>query len=280
VESISGSVICALMRYFPALLASATNERPILDQKLSGREFEPAFIPKDFEVSFWLYTMNENFCGRETERQKLREILKTKPREDHNSSGDLGKDNIGRSSVAICGQGGVGKSQLALMHAHEFSKKAYTSVLWISANTKATMDADLSKAAESIANHYSAKPQRTYQQFARILGIPEERGSFPKRRPTTLNRDIVRKWLAIRENHNWLVIIDNSDRFIENTTQPEVPEADFLPSTGGSVIVTTRLTERAPMKTIELEEVDAETSLKLLLGSAGLNKEELEPNSM
>jgi hypothetical protein len=34
------------------------------------------------------------------------------------------------------------------------------------------------------------------------------------------------------------------------------------------------------MKTIELEEVDAETSLELLLGSAGLNKEELEPNSM
>ncbi|KAF8533841.1 hypothetical protein BDD12DRAFT_897587 [Trichophaea hybrida] len=248
--------------------------------KLSGRESEPVFIPEDFKVSFWLYTVNENFCGREAERKKLCEVLRTKKRTEYISAGDLVKDDIGRTSVAICGQGGVGKSQLALQHAHDFLKKAYTSVLWISANTKANMDLDLSKAAESIVSHYSAKSEAAYQRFARILGIPEaeKRGSLPENCSTALNRDIVKKWLAIQENHNWLVIIDNSDRFDENTSQPEIPETDFLPSTGGSVIVTTRLTQRALMTTIELKEMDEKTSLKLFLGSAGLVEEELEPN--
>jgi tetratricopeptide (TPR) repeat protein len=216
----------------------------------------------------------------------MREILKTAEHEKTLSSGLVTKHRSERRVVALCGAGGMGKSQLALMHAHEHVTRAYSSVIWINAHSRAILDASIAKIAKEIADHYGKETPATYQRFARVLGFPEDPRmllqSFQES-DIAWKLGILPKWLAIPENHHWLVVIDNNDRVQGNTTDRDsiLPEREFLPSTGGSVIVTTRLTGRAGIhEKLKIKEMDPKSSLELLLKSAGMERETLEPHGM
>lgn len=249
----------------------------------------PAFVPKDFEIPFSLYQKNWKFTGRVAEQLRIREILRTAEREKSLSSRVATKHRSERRVVSLCGPGGVGKSQLALMHAHEHVTRAYSAVIWINAHSRAVLDASVSTLAKEIADHYIKETPETYQRFARVLGFHDEPHlllqSF-QTRDVAWKLGILQQWLAIPENHHWLVIIDNSDRVPGNSTSFDsidsiLPEREILPSTGGSVIVTTRLTGRAGIhETIKVKEMDAESGLELLLKSANLGRETLAPQEL
>jgi tetratricopeptide (TPR) repeat protein/transcriptional regulator with XRE-family HTH domain len=108
--------------------------------------------------------------------------------------------------VALTGQGGIGKTQIAVEYAYRHLRD-YRAVLWLSAESPETLAA-------------------SFSQVAGALGIPE---------PQEANQQSfvagVRRWLT--SNRKWLLIIDN----VEDPTVI----ADFLPPTRhGAILLTTR----------------------------------------
>jgi tetratricopeptide (TPR) repeat protein len=173
------------------------------------------------EKRFWDVPIPENnfFTGRETVLQKVHETLYLS------------------QAAALCGIGGVGKTQtaahFAYLHRHE-----YQAVLWTLADTVESLYAGLAA-------------------MARILELPEK--DFQKQSDMI---DAVKHWL---ETHNdWLLILDNADDV------SLMNELRFLfkgVSQGcRHLLLTSRATTTAPfVQAVPIEDMPREEGAKFLL---------------
>lgn len=137
--------------------------------------------------------------------------------------------------LALCGMGGVGKTQVALEYAYR-SAREYCAVFWIGAETLESILASLWRVAE-------------------LLALPE-RGDRDQQRVAAA----VLRWLDTHER--WLLIWDNVE---------DLHLLDrFLPATGrGARLLTTRNPALGPVaRCIELAPLAREEGLLLLLRRA------------
>lgn len=138
--------------------------------------------------------------------------------------------------LVLGGQGGVGKSQLAIAYVN-CHRCHYQSVFWLDATSKATVENSYRSIAEQLFD----------AQLVRALDSIQ-------------SMNYVRQWLSDSRNTQWLMVFDNYDDPDQYDLQ------DFLPlAPHGTIIITTRRPDRVSGETIYLKTIDDdEDSLEIL----------------
>lgn len=164
-------------------------------------ELKPT-LPLNTPVCVLPFVRNPNFVGRE-------ELLSDIDR----------KFTSGQPRLALCGLGGVGKSQIALEYAFRVrTNSPQTSIFWIYANSVLHFGEAYSKIAASCNLPGRDEPQRNVIQ-------------------------LVKDWLELKYPFKWLMILDNVDSIEAFCTQEVYgkPLVDYIPqSATGSVLFTSR----------------------------------------
>jgi transcriptional regulator with XRE-family HTH domain len=172
--------------------------------------------------TFWNvpYQRNLFFTGREQLLIQLEQKLLKQPR------------STPMPLLALCGLGGIGKTQLAVEYAYRHFQQ-YLAVFWVNAASYETLCAD-------------------FRALARLLSLPQD-----ETQDQAEVVDAVLSWLT--QNQRWLLILDNADDLII--------VQDFLPRTGqGHVLLTTRAQATGILATrIEVEKMESQESVLLLL---------------
>ena len=179
----------------------------------------------------------EDFVGREREFEKLRTWLAPRP----------GRQNV----VALCGLGGVGKTQLSVQFATRFGEM-YSSVFWLNAKDENTLKASLvALAAQVVDNPTSSSDAHEEDRMV----------------------EQARQWLSQAENDRWLLVYDNYD----DPRLPGIPSSTgydirrFFPHrVHGSILITTRSPRITFAKQLRLEKLDdVDQGLKILAARSG-----------
>jgi tetratricopeptide (TPR) repeat protein/nucleoside phosphorylase len=204
-----------------AALAAAAYTKALLSQvptSYSGKELGAS------KESVWMvpFRKNSRFVGREEEIIKIEGLI-------------MQQDSPGR--IAICGLGGVGKTQIALELANRMrNRDPECSVLWISCTS------------------YEGVEQ-AYMSIALKLEITDPKPAEVKQQ--------VKVYLSQDSMARWLLIFDNADDIGMWTM------ADFLPeSERGHILFTTRSRQiavrLASSNVITISEPDTETAVEIL----------------
>ena len=191
---------------------------------------------------------NHTFVGRTTELEQLQHEFGVA------LDRGLAVQASGRTStaephaVSICGQGGVGKTQLALEFLYQ-NQPEYRGRFWIRAESKEIIQQDFAQIGHLLLTE--AKEENTNSTGAASGTVA-----------TDLNKAVkaARNWLETTSD-TWLLVFDNVDvaSFIR----------DYLPKVGhGSIIVTTRDHDTADalgqFNKIEVEGMDGADASRLL----------------
>ena len=138
---------------------------------------------------------------------------------------------------AICGLGGVGKTQVALEYAYRYGRD-YQAVLWTRAASRDTL-------------------VTAYLEIASVVHLPER-----DEQDQSVVIAAVKAWLS--QHANWLLILDNADDL--------TLLSEFLPSPlSGHLLLTTRAQALGGLAgRIELETLDLDSAPLLLLRRGGL----------
>jgi tetratricopeptide (TPR) repeat protein/DNA-binding XRE family transcriptional regulator len=176
------------------------------------------------------YMRNLYFTGRE-------HILKLL----HTALG--GREVVAVSQArAISGLGGIGKTQTAVEYAYLYGRE-YTLVLWVRADSRAVLVAQLAGLAAhfSLPNHAQADQQ--------------------------LVAKAVKHWLETQEEQVWLLIFDNVDDI--------ALVKEFLPTKGnGAVLLTTRLQAVGThIRKIDLDTLTLEEGIQFFQARVGIGGE-------
>ncbi|KAI9681249.1 MAG: hypothetical protein M1817_002531 [Caeruleum heppii] len=203
---------------------------PTLPSPATGPEGPHFLVP---------YTENPSFVGRHEILAKVKERLRPGPD---------GQADWSQSRVALCGLGGVGKTQIALQYAYWLRREhPECSVFWIHASSVGRF-------------------QKAFKQVAQDCRIPGAQN------PEADLLVLVRDWLKGPSSGKWLMIIDNADDgdLFEScqrewpvvtplSSQADSPRlGEFVPDCShGAILVTTRNKQAGDllMKGRELSEV-------------------------
>ena len=185
------------------------------------------------------YGLNLKFYGRSKEMEELKDAL------------DPGNEDESLKVMAICGLGGVGKTQLALHYAN-ISRDSYDAIAWIQADTQ-------TKLVQSLST------------FATKLGLPKKDGSGDDDYQSVQK---VRDWLN-NSGKTYLIIFDNLD-------DAGILSQIWPASNKGSIIITSRspaVAARRAKKTMRLKSFEQSEAVGILYELTGLqpvNETDLE----
>ena len=162
--------------------------------------------------------MTAKFFGRGREISQIERSLLAKA-----------SDQSRRRIFVLHGLGGIGKTQLAIEYARRHTED-YTAVFWLDGGSKYLL-------AQSFVQVAGRIPKD--QISADVIAVLQS----PTSHVDIIMKEVLR-WLALRDNRHWLLIIDNVDREYRGDDKDEnafhlrdvVPVADH-----GSVLITTRL---------------------------------------
>ena len=178
-------------------------------------------------IQFWHvpHLRNPFFTGREELLSHLHEMLHTE------------KQTVAVTQRALCGLGGVGKTQIVLEYAYRYQQE-YRAIFWIKADTRENLLAD-------------------FLALANLLHLPEQAAQ-----DSTITIAAVKRWFHLQER--WLLILDNADDL------PLVRE--FMPSgQQGHTLLTTRAQALGGLAySIQVEEMNQDVGARFLLRRAGL----------
>ncbi|KAL4734265.1 purine and uridine phosphorylase [Aspergillus similis] len=182
------------------------------------------------EKGHWMvsFLRSANFVGREEELAKIEELTQ-----------------IGQSKIAICGLGGVGKTQIAIELAYRTREEDPScSILWIPCTSYASVE-------------------QAYLGIAETLAIQEVQ-------PTEV-KEHVKAYLSLNRGQKWLLIFDNADDMDMwfGSSSVTTVLTDFLPqSEQGCILFTARnrklAVKLASSSVVNISEPDTETGLKIL----------------
>ncbi|GHO50732.1 hypothetical protein KSX_88950 [Ktedonospora formicarum] len=171
------------------------------------------------------YPRHPFFTGREEILQTLNHKLTAHP------------SSAPPPAVALCGLGGIGKTQVAIEYAHRHAWQ-YRAVFWLAAETAES----LMRSVQSIAEQVQL-PERQVAEQAQVVGA-------------------VQRWLATEKD--WLLIADNVEDFDRLET--------ILPSRHqGALLLTTRQQALGLLaEAMELPPMSPQEAVSLLLARASL----------
>ena len=183
------------------------------------------------------YIDEDDFVGRETELEQLRIWLAPRPN----------RQNV----VALCGLGGIGKSQLSIHFARRFID-TYSSIFWLNAQDESILKAGLVELA------------------AQVLEEPSVNSSDEEDRMVQQ----VRQWFSRHDNDKWLVVFDNYDNprvpgITTSTTSYDI--RNYFPHrVQGSILITTRSPKLGFAKQLAVKKLDdINQSLSILATRSG-----------
>jgi NB-ARC domain len=181
----------------------------------------------------------DDFIGRDSELEQLRTWLTPRPK----------RQNV----VALCGLGGMGKTQLSIQFARKFVN-TYSSIFWLNAKDENTLKASLAALAAQVVENYISLSVNGAQEQERMAQQAQQ-------------------WLSRPNNDRWLLVYDNYD-------DPRLPGMDS--STGydirhhfphrahGSILITTRSPRLTYAKRLRLSKIDnIDQSLRILISRSG-----------
>jgi hypothetical protein len=155
--------------------------------------------------------------------------------------------------VALCGLGGIGKTQLSIQFATRFGE-AYSFVFWFNAKDENTMKASLVTLARQLVDNHTSSSVTNPQEEDRVA-----------------NQAL--QWLSQAANNRWLLVYDNYDdpHLPGNPSSTGYDIRKFFPHrTHGSILITTRSPRITFAKQLPLRKLDnIEQSLKLLAVRSG-----------
>ena len=167
----------------------------------------------------------DDFIGRDRELEQLRTWLAPHPK----------RQNV----VALCGLGGMGKTQLSIQFARKFVD-TYSSVFWLNGKDENTLKAGLAALAAQVVENYTPPGVNDAQEQERMAQQAQQ-------------------WLSRPDNDRWLVVYDNYD-------DPRLPGMDsstgydirhFFPHRAhGSILITTRSPRLTYAKQLRLNKID------------------------
>jgi hypothetical protein len=178
----------------------------------------------------------DDFVGRQTELEQLRIWLAPRPK----------RQNV----VALCGLGGIGKTQLSIHFARRFAD-AYSSIFWLNAQDESTLRAGLMELAAQVLEELSVNNSYEEEQMVQQM----------------------RQWFSRPNNDEWLVVFDNYDDprvpGIISTTSYDI--RNYFPHrVQGSILITTRSPKLAFAKQLAVKKLDdINQSLSILATRSG-----------
>lgn len=241
--------------------------RPASRTRTAGRLQGPATFYMPMKMPFM---RNKYFTGRGDILSRM--VTKLQP-------GRL-PNECELKTLVLHGLGGVGKTQIAVQYSY-LHESDYDSIWWIDMTDKGRMETSIFNNMKTLVDHRCSELRMQsinvqYTQVALDLGIPAkaftDEGDKSIREVSgsmTIIKDAFKKWLSLRDNRRWLLILDNYDN-------PEgLDIAEVLPmSASGSVIMTTRTRDLESYQTaVEVGEMDDETGIDLLLKMTGPTSE-------
>ena len=176
------------------------------------------------------YPRNPVFTGREDILKQLSESLKT-----------------GQRILAICGLGGVGKTQVAIEYAYRH-RDEYRALLWVRADSHKSLILD-------------------FVALARQLHLPEK-----DNQDQTIVVEAVKQWMD--RQSQWLLILDNAEDILMTTR--------FLPLAGkGHILLTTQALAQGPLvQSIEVSHMGLTEGTVFLLRRAKRLRSEASLNQV
>ncbi|RDW90247.1 uncharacterized protein DSM5745_02022 [Aspergillus mulundensis] len=211
-----------------AALAAAAYAKAFLELiPIHGKNPEPR-PPRTAHHWMVPFHRNSRFVGREEEINRIERMINTSP-----------------SKIAVCGLGGVGKTQIALEIAHRMRERDFDSIFWI-----------------PCTSHESV--EQAYMSMAQMLGIQETKTGEAKSR--------VKAHLSQQRSGKWLLIFDNADDMSmwSRGTRPEsTPLSDYLPQhEQGHILFTTRNRKVAVLlastNVIHVAEPDPKAAMRMM----------------
>ncbi len=171
------------------------------------------------------YLRNPFFTGREEMLAHLYETF------------HAGTGTIAVTQQALCGLGGIGKTQLALEYVYRYCRH-YQAIFWIKADTRENLLAEL-------------------LTLAGVLHLPEQSAQ-----ETAITLAAVKHWF--QSHQDWLLVVDNADDLALVRA--------FLPTGAqGHILLTTRAQATGGLAlSIQLDEMSQDVGALFLLRRAGL----------
>ncbi|KAF9891382.1 hypothetical protein FE257_004238 [Aspergillus nanangensis] len=182
----------------------------------------------------------EEFIGRQDDLNRLWDYLQP-------------GSSPSRKVAILHGLGGIGKTQLAIHFAREH-KHDFTAIFWLRGNNKSALVQSLSSC------------------LPRIQGRPEDIEVTTEEEVDQKAKQVL-QWLALPDNPNWLIILDNIDQYSplqENKNSGFDIKAYFPNADHGSILITSRLQRVVELgKSIPVERLASKDATHLLLQSCG-----------
>ena len=183
-------------------------------------------VPVPASPMYWQVPLRRNpfFTGRSAILTHIHDYLSPK------------REDVQTRSLALCGLGGIGKTQIVLEYAYHYAQE-YTAVFWITAETSEGIITGFTSIATQL-HLLEATSLDHYTIVAAVLS-----------------------WFTT--HHNWLLIVDN----VEDVAliKPFLPAARY-----GAFLLTTRLQAVGTLAySLKLEHMTREEGAKLLLYRAG-----------
>jgi hypothetical protein len=188
----------------------------------------------------------DDFVGRDRELEQLRAWLTPRPN----------RQNV----VALCGLGGMGKTQLSIHFARKFVD-TYSSVFWVNGKDESTLKAGLAALAAQVVENYTSPSVNDAQKEERMVQQAQQ-------------------WLSRPDNDKWLVVYDNYDdprlSGMDSSTGYDIRH--FFPHRAhGSILITTRSPRLTYAKQLRLNKLDnLDQSLSILATRSGRHVSEGE----